>query len=63
MRIAAREGLTYVHPFDDPMIMAGQGTVALEILEAAPEVDTLVVPIGGGGLIAGISRRRQGPAA
>ncbi len=55
LRIAAREGLTYVHPFDDPMIMAGQGTVALEILEAAPEVDTLVVPIGGGGLIAGIS--------
>ncbi|HEY2596242.1 MAG TPA: threonine ammonia-lyase, partial [Chloroflexota bacterium] len=55
MRIAAREGLTYVHPFDDPLIMAGQGTVGLEILEAAPEVDTLVVPIGGGGLIAGIS--------
>jgi threonine dehydratase len=55
MRIAAHQGLTYVHPFDDPMIMAGQGTVALEILEAAPEVDTLVVPIGGGGLIAGIS--------
>jgi threonine dehydratase len=55
LRIAAQEGLTYVHPFDDPMIMAGQGTVALEILEAAPEVDTLVVPIGGGGLIAGVS--------
>jgi threonine dehydratase len=55
MRIAEREGLSYVHPFDDPMIMAGQGTVALEILEAAPDVDTLVVPIGGGGLIAGVS--------
>lgn len=55
LRIAAEEGLTYVHPFDDPMIMAGQGTVALEILDAAPEVDTLVVPIGGGGLIAGVS--------
>jgi threonine dehydratase len=55
LRIAADEGLTYVHPFDDPMIMAGQGTVALEILGAAPEIDTLVVPIGGGGLIAGIS--------
>ncbi len=55
LRIADRDGLTYVHPFDDPMVMAGQGTVALEILEAAPEVDTLVVPIGGGGLIAGIA--------
>ena len=55
MRLAADEGLTYVHPFDDPMIMAGQGTVALEVLEAAPEVDMLVVPIGGGGLIAGMA--------
>ena len=54
LRIAASEDLTYVHPFDDVMVMAGQGTVALEILDAAPEVDTLVVPIGGGGLIAGI---------
>jgi threonine dehydratase len=53
MRVATEEGLTYVHPFDDPMVMAGQGTVALEILSVAPEVDTLVVPIGGGGLIAG----------
>jgi threonine dehydratase len=55
LRIADAEGLTYVHPFDDPMVMAGQGTVALEVLEAAPEIDTLVVPIGGGGLIAGAS--------
>jgi threonine dehydratase len=55
LRIAEREGLTYVHPFDDPMVMAGQGTVALEILQSAPEVDTLVVPIGGGGLISGVS--------
>jgi threonine dehydratase len=54
MRIGREENLTYVHPFDDPMVMAGQGTVALEILDAAPEVDTLVVPIGGGGLIAGV---------
>jgi threonine dehydratase len=53
--MARDEGLTYVHPFDDPMVMAGQGTVALEILEAAPEVDTLIVPIGGGGLIAGMA--------
>src|SRR5579864_1483220 len=55
LRIAGEEGLTYVHPFDDPMVMAGQGTVALEILEAAPEIDTLVVPIGGGGLISGVA--------
>jgi threonine dehydratase len=55
LRLATQEGLTYVHPFDDPMVMAGQGTVALEILSAAPEIDTLVVPIGGGGLIAGVS--------
>lgn len=55
MRIASAEELTYVHPFDDPMVMAGQGTVALEVLEAAPDVECLVVPIGGGGLIAGMS--------
>jgi threonine dehydratase len=55
LRLAKVEGLTYVHPFDDPMVMAGQGTVALEILTEAPEVDTLVVPIGGGGLIAGVA--------
>jgi threonine dehydratase len=55
LRIADSEGLTYVHPFDDPMVMAGQGTVALEILEDCPEIDSLVVPIGGGGLIAGVA--------
>jgi len=55
LRIAEKEGLTYVHPFDDLAVMAGQGTVALEILETAPEIDTLVVPIGGGGLIAGMA--------
>lgn len=52
---AAREGLTYFHPFADPAVIAGQGTVALEILEALPEAGTLVVAIGGGGLISGIS--------
>lgn len=46
-------GMTLVHPFDDPAIMAGQGTIALEMLEAAPVLDTLVLPIGGGGLFAG----------
>jgi len=53
--IAARENLVFVHPYDDPMVMAGQGTVALEMLEQAPELDTLVVPVGGGGLIAGMA--------
>lgn len=51
---AAREGLTYFHPFADPAVIAGQGTLALEILEDLPDVDTLVVAIGGGGLISGV---------
>jgi threonine dehydratase len=54
LRLAAEQGLTFIHPFDDPEIIAGQGTVALELLADAPEIDTLVVPIGGGGLISGI---------
>ncbi|WP_058367129.1 threonine ammonia-lyase [Haloparvum sedimenti] len=53
--IEREEGRTYVHAFDDPMVMAGQGTIGLEIAEDCPEVDTVVVPIGGGGLIAGIA--------
>jgi threonine dehydratase len=48
-------GLIMVHPYDDPLVIAGQGTIALEILEAVPYLDTLVVPIGGGGLISGIA--------
>ena len=48
-------GLTFVHPFDDPKIAAGQGTVALEMLEVAPDLDCLVTPIGGGGLISGMA--------
>lgn len=51
--IAAQRSLTFVHPFDDPAIIAGQGTVALEMLEDVPEIDTLAIPIGGGGLISG----------
>jgi threonine dehydratase len=47
--------MTMIHPYDDPLIMAGQGTIALEMLEAVPGLDTLVVPIGGGGLISGIA--------
>ena len=53
--LVTREGATLIHPFDDPLVMAGQGTIALEMLAANPELDTLVVPIGGGGLIAGIA--------
>lgn len=49
------EGLTYVHPFDDEELIAGQGTLGLEIVQDWPEVDAVVVPIGGGGLIAGVS--------
>ena len=48
-------GLTFVHPFDDPVVAAGQGTVALEMLADAPELDAIVVPIGGGGLISGMA--------
>jgi threonine dehydratase len=48
-------GLTFIHPYDDPDIVAGQGTVALEMLRDAPDLDCLVVPIGGGGLISGIA--------
>jgi threonine dehydratase len=48
-------GMTFVHPYDDPLIMAGQGTIALEMLADVPDLDVLVVPIGGGGLISGIA--------
>ena len=53
--LAKREGLTFIHPYDDPLVVAGQGTVALEMLEAQPALDVLVVPIGGGGLISGMA--------
>ena len=53
--LAEREGLTFVHPYDDEAIIAGQGTVALEMLDAVPDLDTLVVSVGGGGLIAGMA--------
>ena len=49
----AEQGLVFVHPFDDPDVIAGAGTIALEMLEAAPGLDTLVIPIGGGGLVSG----------
>lgn len=53
-------GLTFVHPFDDPHVAAGQGTIALEMLEAVPELDMLVVPIGGGGLLSGMGIAARG---
>jgi len=52
-KLEAEQGFTFVHPFDDPRVIAGQGTVALEMLADVPEIDTLVIPIGGGGLISG----------
>src|SRR5262249_34540973 len=55
VELAGREGLTFVHPYDDDAIIAGQGTVALEMLDAVPDLDTLVVSVGGGGLIAGMA--------
>ena len=55
MRVASADGLTYVHPFADPRVIAGQGTTALELLEQVPDCDVLLVAIGGGGLISGIA--------
>ena len=53
--LAAERDLTFIHPFDDPLVMAGQGTVALEMLADAPELDTIIVPVGGGGLVSGVA--------
>jgi threonine dehydratase len=53
--LSLEKGYVFVHPFDDPQIIAGAGTVGLEMLEDAPDLDTLVVPIGGGGLMSGVS--------
>ena len=59
-RIRDARGLTLVHPFDDPAIIAGQGTIGLEILEDVPDADMVIVPVGGGGLIAGIAAAIKG---
>jgi threonine dehydratase len=53
--LAAQRNLVFVHPYEDPLIIAGQGTVALEMLEAIPQIEVLVVPVGGGGLISGMA--------
>lgn len=55
LELAERESLVVVHPYDDEAVIAGQGTLGLEMMEQVPDIDTLVVPIGGGGLIAGIA--------
>ena len=52
--IEKKEGLTYISPYNDELVIAGQGTIGLEILEDLPSVDTVIVPVGGGGLISGI---------
>jgi threonine dehydratase len=53
--LAEQEHLVFVHPYDDPEVIAGQGTLALEMLQDVPELDTLVLPVGGGGLMAGVA--------
>lgn len=69
MRLCAEQELTFIHPFDDAAVMAGQGTIGLELLEQVPDLEAVVVPVGGGGLIAGIAcamkeqrSREKGPA-
>jgi threonine dehydratase len=59
-RIADAEKLVFVHPYDDPRIIAGQGTMALEMLQDAPQIDTIVAPVGGGGMIAGCAVAARG---
>ena len=54
-RLCEEQGMTFIHPFDDPLVMAGQGTIGLELLEQIENLDAVVVPIGGGGLIGGIA--------
>lgn len=60
MDMAKKKNLTFIHPFDDEAVVAGQGTIALEMLEQVPDLDVIVVPIGGGGLIAGMAVAAKG---
>lgn len=60
LRLAEEGDLTFIHPFDDPHVVAGQGTLGLEMLEQVPDLDVIVVPIGGGGLIAGVATAVKG---
>ncbi|MBS7810962.1 threonine ammonia-lyase [Roseococcus pinisoli] len=52
-QLAREQGLTFIHPYDDPAVIAGQGTMALEMFEDAPELDAMILPVGGGGMVAG----------
>ncbi|HXA30204.1 MAG TPA: pyridoxal-phosphate dependent enzyme [Candidatus Angelobacter sp.] len=60
LAVADEQGLTYVPPYDDPLVMAGQGTVGLEVVEDLPSLRCVVVPVGGGGLISGVSTAVRG---
>ncbi len=62
-QVEARDNLVFVHPYDDPAVVAGQGTVALEMLEEQPDLDCVVVPVGGGGLISGCVIAAEGLAS
>uniref|UniRef100_I2Q3M6 Threonine dehydratase, medium form n=1 Tax=Desulfovibrio sp. U5L TaxID=596152 RepID=I2Q3M6_9BACT len=59
-RVTRERSLTFIHPFDDPEVMAGQGTVALEMLDVCPDLEAIVCPIGGGGLISGVATAAKG---
>ena len=59
LALARSQGLTFIHPFDDPLVIAGQGTMALEMLRVQPDLDMLVIAVGGGGLISGIATAAQ----
>jgi threonine dehydratase len=58
LKLAAEQGLTFIHPFDDELVVAGQGTIGIEMLRAQPDLDTLVIAVGGGGLISWHRHRR-----
>lgn len=60
LRLAEKDNLVFIHPFDDEAVVAGQGTVGLEMMEQVPDLDAVVVPIGGGGLIAGVATAIKG---
>lgn len=60
LETAARDRLTFIHPYDDEAIIAGQGTLGLELIEDAPQIETMAVPVGGGGLVAGCALAAQG---
>ena len=55
IQLQEEHGYTLVHPFDDPLVIAGQGTIGLEIIEEMPDVEAVIVPVGGGGLISGVA--------